>query len=114
MSIWFVDVEEEHKQIHFSINEWYRKAKKISQEFDYCLWTLMLQILLLNTDGLNNCQLKNKSQIEKSQQKYAGLLYQYLKLNHPENYSSLLSKALMITHDAQRAYELSLKRLQLF
>ena len=74
----------------------------------------MLHILLLNTDGLNNCQLKNKSQIEKSQQKYAGLLYQYLKLNHPENYSALLSKALMITHEAQRSYELSLKRLQLF
>ena len=72
-----------------------------------------MQILLLNTDDLKE-QLKDKMYVESQQQKYASMFHSYLKLLHPENYASLLSKGLMLVHDTQRAHELSKQKLNLF
>ena len=109
-----IDVEIEHEKIVRSITEWYQKAKNpTSEDVDSIIIILAMQIILLNTDGLT-CQLKDKSFIEKSQQKYASLLHYYLKLHHGENSYSLFSKALMLNNDSRRACDLSLQRLNLY
>ena len=72
-----------------------------------------MQILLLNTNDLKE-QLKDKKYVDSQQQKYASMLHLYLKLHHPENYSSLLAKGLMLVHDTQRAHKLSIQKLNLF
>ena len=109
-----IEVEDEHKNIFDSISHWYEKSRNSSSnKIDKILFILIMQILLLNTDDLKE-QLKDKKYVDSQQQKYASMLHLYLKLHHPENYNSLLSKGLMLVHDTQRAHLLSMKKLNLF
>ena len=71
----------------------------------------MIMILLHNTDGFEP---SNKTEIESVQQKYVNLLNKYLKshLKSEEAYDQL-HKGLMLIHDTERIYDLSLQRLKL-
>ena len=109
-----MEVEDEHKNIFNSISQWYENSRNgSSTKVDQILFILTMQILLLNTDDLKE-QLKDKKYVDSQQQRYASMLHSYLKLHHPENYTSLLSKGLMLVHDTQRAHELSTQKLNLF
>ena len=109
-----IEIEIEHETLFKSISQWYLKSKVGSPgKVDEILLVLAMQILLLNTDGLTE-ELKNKMYVQSMQQKCASMLHLYLKSLHPNNYSSLLSRGLMLVHDTQRAHELSLKKLKLF
>ena len=109
-----IEVEDEHKNIFDSISNWYEKSRNSSSnKVDKILFILTMQILLLNTDDLKE-QLKDKKYVDSQQQKYASMLHLYLKLHHPENYSTLLAKGLMLVHDTQRAHKLSIQKLNLF
>ena len=78
------------------------------------LLVLLLQLVLLyNSDGIES-QLKDLQAVQKLQNYYAKLLHKYLKSKHECNAAnSLFSKGLMLVHDTQRAFELSLQRLKL-
>ena len=108
-----LSIELEHKKIFKSIHDWFQFAKNDSNENECILLILVLLILLLNLDGFDG-NLINKKFIEESQQKYASLLHFYLKSQFPDKHQGLLAKGLMFVQDAQRAYELSQQKLQLF
>ena len=109
-----IEIEIEHETLFKSISQWYVKSKVGSPgKVDEVLFVLTMQILLLNTDDLQE-QLKEKMHVQSMQQKCASMLHSYLKSHHPNNHSSLLSRGLMLVHDTQRAHELSLQKLKLF
>ena len=98
------------------IFEWFCSAKKSKiARTDQCLLAIMIMMLFLNTNGLD-LDKKAKAEIEAIQTQYAHLLHKYLKShkNEPSKVNSLFHQGLMIIHDSQEAYELSLKRLKLF
>ena len=74
----------------------------------------MLQLILLyNSDGIES-QLRNLQAVQNLQNCYAKLLHKYLRSKHEyHTANSLFSKGLMLVHDTQRAFELSLQRLRL-
>lgn len=107
-------VEEEHKNIASKVSQWYNNCKKNNEEdIDYCLNTLMLQILLFNTDGLKLAPEKS-ALVEKCQQKWVHLLFKYLKSHSRKDANfNHLHTAIMLVTETQRAFELSNQRLQL-
>ena len=95
------------------IAKWSDKLVDESDELDNILLLLIQMILLYNSDGIET-KLKDLEGVQKLQNYYAKVLHKYLKSRHEYHAAnSLFSKSLMLVHDTQRAYELSLQRLKL-
>ena len=96
------------------IGKWYTKAAVIdsnSQE-DKCLCALIELIFFYNSDGIEK-QLKNGNKVKQLQTQYASLLHKYLKSVHTQNdANALFSDAVMLIHDTERVYNLSLNKLK--
>ena len=89
--------------------EWLDKI----QEADNTLFLILQLILFYHSDGIES-QLKDRSKVQKLQSYYAKLLHKYLKSKHEDKIANILfSKGIMLVHDTQRAFELSLQRLKL-
>lgn len=84
-----------------------------NQCVDKTLLLLVLLILFYNTDGIES-SLKEATKVQQLQTSYARLLHKYLKSRHEDqSANSLFSQGLMLVHDSQRAFELSLQTLKL-
>ena len=103
------DIEAEHEKIFHDVMEWLDKI----QEADNILFLILQLILLYHSDGIES-QLKDRSKVQKLQSYYAKLLHKYLKSKHEDKIANILfSKGIMLVHDTQHAFELSLQRLKL-
>ena len=104
-----VDIEEEHEKIFNEVMTWFDKI----DDFDISLILLLQLILLYNSDGIEP-QLKDLPKVQKLQSYYAKLLHKYLKSKLEDGVANtLFSRGIMIVHDTQRAFELSMQRLKL-
>ena len=105
-------IEEEHEKICKDTMHWLDKID--SQNIDPTLLLLVQLILFYHTDGIES-KLKESTKEQKLQTCYARLLHKYLKSKHDyQSANALLSKGLMLVHDTQRAFELSLQTLKLY
>ena len=98
------------------IYQWYILAKNPNQkEVDICLLMIISLLLIYNTNGWNEDDLENKTEIENKEIFYANLLHRYLKSSHKcDNANRLFHGGLMLIHDAQRAAELAKMKLQFY
>ena len=104
-------IEEEHEKIGKEMMNWLDKID--NQCVDKTLLLLILLILFYNTDGIES-SLKEATKVQQLQTSYARLLHKYLKSRHEDqSANSLFSQGLMLVHDSQRAFELSLQTLKL-
>ena len=75
---------------------------------------LMLLVFLYNCDGIEK-QLKHPQRVKELHEHYCKLLHKYIKsIHNPQVANVLFGKGLMLIHETQRAYQLSLQRLQLW
>ena len=107
-------IEEEHKKIFESMQYWYQKlTHHNTSQVNKCLMILMHLVFLYNCDGIEK-QLKHPQRVKELHEHYCKLLHKYIKsIHNPQVANVLFGKGLMLIHETQRAYQLSLQRLQL-
>ena len=104
-----MDIEEEHEKIFNDVMQWLNKI----QDVDPILILILQMILFYHSDGIES-QLKDLPKVQKLQSYYAKLLHKYLKSKHEDNLANILfARGIMLVHDTQRAFELSMQRLKL-
>ena len=104
-------IEEEHEKICQDMMHWLDKID--SQVIDPTLLLMIQLILFYNIDGIES-KLKEATKVQKLQTCYARLLHKYLVSKHEyQSANALFSRGLMLVHDTQRAFELSLQTLKL-
>ncbi len=81
-----------------------------TERLDETLMILTCMITLFSTDTIGG-QLEQKAEVEALQQKYAALLWNYLKAKAVDKHNKQFHKGLMISNAAEEAYEITLKRL---